>query len=89
MLIRSQCEAFLMIFSRSLLFLSRKGRTWALNSECKIDYADFTDWLSFLTSNIIEENNPNLDALSAKLYSFNRHGITEKAKNHIGINTLI
>ena len=41
-----------------LLFSSRVGRTRALRSECKIDRADFTDWMSFLPSNLVEKTSP-------------------------------
>ena len=36
-----------------LLLPSREGRTLALKSECKIDQADFTDWMSFLPSDLM------------------------------------
>ena len=39
--------------------------TQALSSACKIDRADFTDWMSFLTSNLTEEISPNTEAFSA------------------------
>ena len=34
-------------FFSPLLFSSRKGRAWALSSDCKIDQTSFTDWISF------------------------------------------
>ena len=37
----------------------------ALRSACKIDQGDFIDWMSFLPSKLIEETNPNPEALSA------------------------
>ena len=51
----------------SLLFPSRRGRTLALNSECKTDQPDFTDWLSFLKS-ILMEISPNPEPLSKNTY---------------------
>ena len=33
------------------LFPNKVRRTWSLSSECKLDQADFTDWISFLRSN--------------------------------------
>ena len=36
-----------------LLLPSREGRTLALKSESKIDQADFTDWMSFLPSDLM------------------------------------
>ena len=35
---------------RPSLYPCREGGTWALNSACKTDRADFTDWMSFLPS---------------------------------------
>ena len=37
----------------------------ALSSECKIDQADFTQWVSFPSSNLMEEISPNPEAFSA------------------------
>ena len=33
------------------LFPNGVGRTCSLSCECKLDQADFTDWISFLRSN--------------------------------------
>ena len=41
------------------------GTTQAWSSECKFGQADFTDCMSFLPSNLMEETNPNLEALKA------------------------
>ena len=49
---------------RPLLFPSRWGRTQTLSSECKINHADFTDWI-FLPSNLKEEIRSNPEARSA------------------------
>ena len=50
-----------------LLFFSRKGRMQVLlNSTCKMDQADSTVCMSFLSSNHTEENSPNADALRTK-----------------------
>ena len=38
------------------------GMTQALSSECKIEQAYFTDWMPFLTSNLMEEIRPNPDS---------------------------
>ena len=46
---------------RSLLFPTIRGRTWALNSECKTDQGHFPDWI--LQSNLMEEIGPNLELL--------------------------
>ena len=50
-----------------LLLPSRGGRTWALNSECKIDQAEFTGWMSFLLSNLLEEISPKYPFISMEL----------------------
>ena len=39
------------------------GRTKALISACKIDQADFTDWVSILPSNLVEEISLNTEVL--------------------------
>ena len=54
----------LCMFSR-LLFPYRGGMARVLSSACKDDRADFTDWMSFLQSNVINEISPNTEALSA------------------------
>ena len=41
-----------------LLFPFRGGRPGALSSAYKADCADFTDWMSLLPSNIMEEISP-------------------------------
>ena len=38
--------------------------TYALTFQCEIDQADFTDWISFLPSNLMEETGRNQGALS-------------------------
>ena len=55
---------FLFILYPLLLFLSRGGQMWPLSFECKIDEADFTDCMSFLSTNLMEEISPNAEALS-------------------------
>ena len=40
---------------RPFLFPYGGGGMWDLNSQCKIDQADFTDWISFLLFNLAEE----------------------------------
>ena len=40
------------------------GWTWALSPECKTDQAHFTDWMSFLQSNLMEEIGPNPELLT-------------------------
>ena len=45
----------------------------ALRSACKTDQADFTDWMSFLTSNLIKEIN-STEALSKNISVFHQNG---------------
>ena len=40
------------------------GRTRAIGSECKIDKVDFTDWMTFLSSNYKEEIGANLETIT-------------------------
>ena len=63
--------------------LRRRCRTQALNSLCKTDPSDFTDWMSFLSSNLMEEIRPKTEALGAN--TFHQHGKDEKA-NNLGTN---
>ena len=49
-------------------------------SECKIDQADFTYWMSFLPSDLMKEIIPNPGAQSAMFKVFHQHGIAEKTK---------
>ena len=49
---------------RSLLYPTIRGRMCALSSECKTDQAHFTDWMSFLQSNFMEEIGPNPELLN-------------------------
>ena len=42
-----------------LLFPYREGNEW--NSACKTDQTNFTDWMSFLPSNLIEEIGPKTE----------------------------
>lgn len=39
-------------------FIIRGDRTRASSSECEIDQAGFTDWMTFITSNLIDEISP-------------------------------
>ena len=41
----------------------------ALSSVCKTDRANFTDWMPFLPSNIMEQISPNTVALSVSTLS--------------------
>lgn len=61
-----------------LLFLSRGIGTWALSYECETEQADFTDWMCFLSSNLVEEIISNPEALSANTKAFNQHTVAKK-----------
>ena len=38
--------------------------TWVLSSKCKTDQDYFTDWISFLQSNLMEDIGPNPELLT-------------------------
>ena len=63
----------------SLLFTSRWGRRQALNSECGIGLADFTDWM---TNHLTSCKKPALMwRLSAQISkTIHQHGKAEKTK---------
>ena len=56
------------VLVRPLLFCTKRGKMWVLSSECKIDQTDFTNWVSFLPSNLMEEIRPNLDVHSVNTF---------------------
>ena len=64
----------------TLLFLSRGIRMWALSSECKTVQADFTDWMSFLSSSLVEEIISNSEALNTNTKAFVQHLIAIKTR---------
>ena len=66
------------------LFTTRGGRTGVLNSECK---TDFTDWKSYLPSNLMEKISPNPEASTQILEVFHQHGIVENT-NDLDIDAL-
>ena len=57
-------KSLCVFFSHTLLFPSRGGQTHALNSTCKTDQDYFAYWMSFESSNLMEEISPNLKALN-------------------------
>ena len=66
----TQCTLWVCEFVlSSLLFHYWESRTWSLSSVCKTVQADYPDWISFLSSNLMEEISPNIDTLSANTYS--------------------
>ena len=55
---------FLCVFVLHPLLLPYKGgRSGALNSACKTGQADFTDWMYFLPSSLMEEISHKLEAV--------------------------
>lgn len=52
-----------------LFFLTKSGTMWALSCECKIDPADFTESMTFLSPNFVDENSPNSEGLSTNTWS--------------------
>ena len=54
---------FVLFVLRPLLFSYRGGSTRALNSECKTDQTNFTEWMPFLRSSLMEEISSNKEAL--------------------------
>ena len=56
-----------MLISRPLLFPSKGGRGRAFSTECQIDQANFTDWMSFLSSNFMDDISPNSQRRNLKL----------------------
>ena len=63
---------------RPLLLLYKWRRRWASSCEYKTNQAEFTDWMSFLLVNLMEEISPNTKELSANTKAFDQHGNTEK-----------
>ena len=57
------CVYFFVCFT-SFIIPYRGGRKLALISVWKTDQADFTDWISFLPSNLMEEISSNTEALN-------------------------
>ena len=83
------CGCVWVFILHPLLFPSGGGRKWALSSEYKIDQVNFTDWMSFLTSNkkwkatLIQKLSPQIPK------AFLQHGGAEKAKIDLSINALL
>ena len=66
----------------------RRGRTQALTSACKTDQADFTYWMSFVPSNLMEEISSNTEALRVNIQSLWSTWKSWKA-NYLDINASI
>ena len=64
------------------------GKTWPLNSECKIYQADLTDGMSFKPSNNIDEVSSNPEALCANNQRLHQHGVADICVNYIGTRVL-
>ena len=62
------------------LFSSRENRTWALNSQCKIDLADFANWF-FSYHLTLQWKLALIQKSSAQLpKAFHQHGKTKQPK---------
>ena len=61
---------FVCVCFASFIIAYRGCRMWALSSSCKTDQGDFTDWVFFLPSNLVEEINSDIEALSKSLKPF-------------------
>ena len=72
----------------TLLFTTRGGGTGVLSYERKIDETDFTDWKSYLPSNLMEKVSANPEASAQIPKVFHQHGIVENT-NDLGINAII
>ena len=66
--------AFVLSFNICLL----RGKTRAINSPCKTGRAEFTDWMYFLQSDLMEEINHNPEALT-----FHQHESVEEASTEV------
>ena len=73
---------FVFVYVRStfLIISLYKGRMRALSSECRGEGADFTNWMTFLPSDLVEEISPNPEALSGNVKVFHQDGIAGKTK---------
>ena len=71
-----------------LLFFFSDGRALALTFEWKIEYADFTDWMSFLPASLVEEVTSNPETLSSKPIIINKDKQERIAKSSRDENNL-
>ena len=62
--IKSTVKTKYVFVLRPSLFHPRGSRTRTLTSKCKIGLAEFTEWMSFLLSNLMGETSPNPEALT-------------------------
>ena len=54
-----------------------------------VEQGEFTDWISFLPSNLRKQISPNQEILVQIPINFNQHEIAAKTKHYLGINALI
>ena len=72
-----------------LLFPSRGARTQILSGEFRINQADYTDWMSFLPPNLMEEISPDPEAFSTDAERLSSAWNRQQGKSYLLINTLI
>ena len=65
--------------------LCRGGRVWALSSACKTDQDDFTDWMSFQNSNLVEKISPSSKLILEITALSSLHDICKKYNESIVI----
>ena len=71
-----------------LYYFAQEWVLWGLQVLNKIDQAKFIYWMSFLSSNLMQEIN-TIQTPSAQIPKiFNRHEITQKTNRSLGINPL-
>ena len=79
---------FVCVFLLPVLFPYKGGGMWDLSSACETDWADFTDWMFFLSSNLTEEVRPNTVAITANNWSL-LSTWKRREDNDLGINALL
>ena len=66
------------------------NRGQAISAECKTDLVNFTDWITFAISNLMEKIILNPKVLSANIKTYEHEiTMTKKGKSDLGINILI
>ena len=73
----------------ALLFSFVRGMVWALISQCKIDEADCTGRITFLSSNLMEKISPNPESLIANTQNLSSAWNGCKDKNDLSTISLI
>ena len=69
---------FYIIYYFLVIIQLKRGRTQALSSTYKTDQAAFTDWMSFLPSNLIRKSALIQKSFMQLPKAFHQHGKAEK-----------